>query len=448
MPALGSAPLAMPSSPLVFWDIVEESFDEAEFLWHRRESALDAHDRTLGDVEIWIESRLLGALDGLVVAGTAGVERLLAPGLDSEDLSRVAVSAYALISSGSVQGIQLFKTAFLGATDERLVALRRGIELVPGGVDALAPAMKDAPPLVFAAFLDACAFKRQPPGQEIGDLLASRSAHVQRAAARLLRFAPDSTQRTWFPKSLGLSDLGAREIAVESYLIAGFPQARVFCRDLAAADISGSARMLLLLAMVGSAADHKVVLDALGLEARQPDAIWALGFGGRRAGADACIELLSQERHVKLAAEAFYAITGLDLKANGLLAPPPPEPDEIPFEQENLDANLEPGPEDLLPMPDIAGVIGWWNKERPRFDEETRYLAGRPVTMELLHKLLLSGPMRRRHAMAVELAVATRGRVQVETRAWVPEQRQQLAVSSALPVHSESGLPPIQGKKR
>jgi uncharacterized protein (TIGR02270 family) len=443
----------MPSSPLVFWDIVEESLDEAEFLWHRREGALDAHDRTLNDVEIWVEGRLLGALDGLVVAGAAGVERLLVPGLDSEDLSRVAVSAYALMASGTAQGIQVFKTAFLGAADERLVALRRGFELVPGGVDALAPAMKDAPPPVLAAFLDACAFERRPPGQEIGDLLTSRSAPVQRAATRLLRFATDSMQRTWFSQSLGLSGLSdptAREIAVESYLIAGFPQARAFCRDLAAAEIQGSARMLLLLAMVGSAADHKLVLAALGSEARQADAIWALGFGGRKDGADACIELLSQKRHEKLAAEAFCAITGLDLYANGLLAPPPPEPDEIPFEQEDLDANLAPGPEDLLPMPDTTGVLDWWTKERPRFNRETRYLAGRPATRELLHKQLMIGPMRRRHAMAVEFAVGTRGRVQVETRAWVPEQRQQMAAFPALPsdLYATSGRPPIQGKNR
>jgi uncharacterized protein (TIGR02270 family) len=228
---------------------------------------------------------------------------------------------------------------------------------------------------------------------------------------------------------LGLPDPTARDIAVESCLITGFPQARPLCRDLAAAEIRGSEHMLLLLAMVGSAADHKILLTALGGQPRQPATIWALGFGGRREGADACLDLLAQDRHVRLAAEAFCAITGLDLEAAGLLEPPPPESDEpISFEADDLDADLEPKPDDLLPMPKIGGVISWWNKERPRFDVETRYQSGRPVTIELLQTLLAEAPMRRRHVFAVELAVRTQGRFQVETRALASEQRRQMGL--------------------
>lgn len=426
---------SLPPSPPVAWSIVEESGDEAEFLWQRRDAMLDAPDRTLSDVETWAEERLLGALDGLVVAGEAGVDRVLGPMLASDESARVSVSAWALLSIGSATAVDVFRSAFLSATGARLTALRCGLELIPAAIPALGPSTQGASPVVLAAYLEACAFaRRSPDGQDLVGLLASRSVEIQRAVAYGLRFAPTAVQQACYPVILTLSDPEARSLAVESYVVAGFPQAKDGCRMLAAAEVRGCARMLLLLAMVGSLSDHKVVVKALGKEARQRDAIWALGFGGRRDGADACIELLAQKRHVRLAAEAFCAITGLDLDANGLVVAPAPEPDEpVSFEEDDLDANLEPQPEDALPMPAVDGVIAWWNQHRPRFDASARYLGGRPADLNVLHDLLTRGPTRRRHALALEMAVRSAGRLQVETRTLVPEQRRQLAAFAEVP---------------
>jgi uncharacterized protein (TIGR02270 family) len=448
MPA-APTPAQRAGSPLVSWAIFEESLDEAEFLWQRRDGILVAHDQTLGDLEIWNEDRLQGAVAGLLVAGEAGLARVLGPGLGSEEPARAAVCAHALLASGLAMGGELFTSAFLQAADARLLSLRRGLELLPDAITALASAARAAPPPAHAAYLEACAFQRRAFGQELGDLLVSRDASVQRAAARLLRFVDGNTRQACQGAALGLNDAEARDLAVESLLIAGLPQARGACRELATAQINASACMLLLLAMLGTADEHKLVLAALGNEARQPAAIWALGFGGRREGADACIDLLTQGRHEKLATEAFCAITGLDLGAAGLLASPPPEADEpISFEDDNLDADLAPKPEERLPMPEISGVVRWWNQQRGRFAEPARYLAGRPFTVELLHHLLLHGPMRRRPALALELAARTQGRVQVETRAWASEQRLQLAAFAALPreVPAASGPPPGRGR--
>jgi uncharacterized protein (TIGR02270 family) len=432
----GLAVVTPPPAALVFWDIVEESFDEAEFLWGRRDAALEAHDRTLAQVEIWIEERLLGALEGLCVAGPAAVDRMLAPALEGDDCSRIAASAYALLSGGTAQGAEVFSSAFLRASGTKLAALRRGLELVEDTRvrAALAASVKGSSPAVHAAFLDACVFRGLPVSPDFGNLLASASADLQRAAARLLRFAPPPVQREWLAHALNLKDRAAREVAVETGLVADFPGTWALCCDLAAAQIRGSAAMLLLVAMLGSEHDHEMVLAALATEGLRRDAIWALGFGGRRSGADACVELLAQDRHVKLAAEAFCAITGLDLRAAGLIAPPIPEADEpIAFEQEDLDADLEPRLEELLPAPDVGGVIRWWNEQRPHFDGDSRYMGGRPASFDLLYSTLVNGPMRRRHVTAVELAIRTEGRVQVQTRALVPTQRRQMAAFAGLP---------------
>jgi uncharacterized protein (TIGR02270 family) len=438
----GLAVVTPPPAALVFWDIVEESFDEAEFLWGRRDAALEAHDRTLAQVEIWIEERLLGALEGLCVAGPAAVDRMLAPTLEGDDCSRIAASAYALLSGGTAEGAEAFTSAFIHAAGTKLAALRRGLELVADGRVhlALAASVKGSSPAVHAAFLDACAFRGLAVSPDFGNLLASASADIQKAAARLLRFAPAPVQREWLARALNLKDRAAHEVAVETGLVAGFPGTWALCCDLAGAQIWGSAAMLLLAAMLGSERDHKMVLAALATEGLQRDAIWALGLGGRRSGADACVELLAQDRHVKLAAEAFCAITGLDLSAAGLVAPPVPEADEpIAFEQEDLDADLEPRPEELLPTPDVGGVIRWWNQQRPHFDGDSRYMGGRPASFDLLYGTLVNGPMRRRHAAAVEMAIRTEGRIQVQTRALVPTQRRQMAAFAGLPREAFSG---------
>ena len=422
-------------APPVSWSIVEESLDEAEFLWSWREAALDAHDERPEGVDRRIEDRLQGAIEGLCVPGEAHIDRLLrllAPALDRGEPAIVAVAAHALLAGGTGEGFDCFAAAFWGATGSRLESLRRGLELIPSSSSYLglvAPS-RDAPDVARAAFLDACAFRGLPLETRAGELITSACPELQRAAARLLRHAPRVVADEHLARALDGSDLQAREIAVESGLIVGMPEAWAVARALAGAEVGGSAAMLLALAMLGSAADHGRVVEGLGRPSRQRDAIWALGFGGRRSGADACIDLLAQQCHAPLAAEAFCAITGLDLAVAGLVEPrPTPDEDDEspPFEDEDLADALVPRAEERLPEPDVPGLIRWWNQNRGRFDPGVRYLGGRPTGLRSLVDALADGPMRRRRPIAFELAVRTRGQLQIETRAFIAEQRRRLA---------------------
>src|SRR5690348_13244045 len=76
-----------------FWDLVEESLDEAAFLWKRWEGDLASPVRSLEDVRTWTEDRLEGSLDGVRVAG-AELVRLTREGLESEDPARLAVCGH------------------------------------------------------------------------------------------------------------------------------------------------------------------------------------------------------------------------------------------------------------------------------------------------------------------------------------------------------------------
>ncbi len=49
----------------------------------------------------------------------------------------------------------------------------------------------------------------------------------------------------------------------------------------------------------------------------------------------------------------------------------------------------------------------------PKLDARQRYLAGQPLTPQALLEALKTAPMRRRHALALELAFRSRGAIQV-----------------------------------
>lgn len=428
-------------SPPVSWSLVEESLDEAEFLWSWREAALEAHDETPDGVEQRIEDRLQGAIEGLCIPGPSEIDRLLrllAPALDRGEPAIVAVAAHALLAGGSAEGFDCFAAAFWGASGARLESLRRGLELISTAaphLGLLAPS-REAPAAARAAFLAACAFRGLPIEPRVDELVGSANVELQREAARLLRHAPRTVADEPLTRALGATDARARELAIESGLILGLPEAWRVGRSLALADVNGSGALLPAVAMLGAPADHDGVLRLLGRPQRQRDAIWALGFAGRRSGADACVDLLAQERHVGLAVEAFCAITGLDLAGAGLIAPRTAagqEDDSPLFEDDDLDSVLVPRAEERLPEPDVSGVIRWWNQNRARFDPDVRYLAGQPHSPQRLAGVLATGPMRRRAPIAFELAVRTHGCLQVEPRAFIADQLRQLAAVAGPP---------------
>jgi uncharacterized protein Usg len=77
------------------WDLVEESLDEAVFLWKRWEADLASSVRNLEEVRSWTEDRLQGALDGVRVAGHDLV-RLTQAAVGGDDPTQLTVCAHLL----------------------------------------------------------------------------------------------------------------------------------------------------------------------------------------------------------------------------------------------------------------------------------------------------------------------------------------------------------------
>jgi len=132
------------------------------------------------------------------------------------------------------------------------------------------------------------------------------------------------------------------------------------------------------------------------------------GIVGDPAFVPGLIGMMSVPELMRIAAEAFCTITGVNLVDAKLDAPPPPA---------NDDAPVQVDPDDDLPWPDPQRVFAWWENNETRFEPETRYLLGQPVTPEHLHAVLRHGNQKQRYGAALELAMRTPGTPVFETGA-------------------------------
>jgi hypothetical protein len=106
-------------------------------------------------------------------------------------------------------------------------------------------------------------------------------------------------------------------------------------------------------------------------------------------------------------------------------------PDVPAFEDDDLDANLVPPAEALWPLPDVDAVQRHWNARRSQFAPDVRHIHGRPATSDVVLAMIETGPMLRRPDLVLELNVKTRGKYDVEPRAFTPRQRKMMARSRA-----------------
>jgi uncharacterized protein (TIGR02270 family) len=199
-----------------------------------------------------------------------------------------------------------------------------------------------------------------------------------------------------------------------------------------------------LIAIVGNAGDHSRLIESVAAGHVDEARVWALGFCGRPLAAQVCVGLLRHpdERIVRLAFEAFCAITGLPGDNPAVSVPElrpgdrdlaEPEGSFAVIEQRSdaaLDAEIAVGLDPMvmrLPRPKPEAVEAWWSSAQARFDPSKRYLYGRVADLEVVQAVYLDGPSRRRHLLGYEMNLRTRSRVQPSTRAFAARQVRQLA---------------------
>jgi uncharacterized protein (TIGR02270 family) len=417
----------MPTTePKFMWDVVEEHLDEAAFLSSQWERALVSPKLALSSIANGVEERLRAHVDGLLTAGAPARERLLEPALASKDRTVAFAAALAMLESSGREGFDAVVQRLDEAGPEGNAPFVRSLELARrADVDGelLALAGSGSPRRVGPA-LDTLAFRRVPVP---ADLLLSASAMKMPAvlppALRAARLAGPKALPL-VHRSLSSPVPEAREAALESGLVLGLRSAWAACRETVEAREPGSAFALLGLGLGGEASDVDLIARAAAEKSLRHAALFALGFTGRAAAADACLTHLRDENVARLAAEAFSAITGLAIEGEFRAPEPPPREEPIPLEEEDLDANLVPGPEAALPLPAAGAVEAWWKSSRAKFDPRARFVGGKAYDAAAGLAAFVEGPMRRRHALGLELAIRSKGEYALQTRGWAADQIQ------------------------
>lgn len=428
-------------SPLLLWERVEESADEAEFLWRLWERALRSETYNLRKVASFSEDRLLGALDGLRVGGDAAYDRVLFPALASEEPQRICAAACVLAQDASPQGVDALAAHWRGADGPVLSSLQRGVELAatPALLAELSVRLRGAAPSALAALLETYAFAGVDPGVLFHQAAVCEDPLLLRAHLRVAARLPQLADEATIMQSLAAKDPLLVEAAMIAGLVVGLPAAVIRLRAHMEPWAAAQSPLLSLLASIGDAGDRARLMELLPRPELRKGAVVALGFCGTQEAADACVALMRSGVVPRLAADAFCTITGLDLHEQRLIEPEP-DTEPVPFEQDDLDQDLSLKDEEMLPLPRTAGVIAWWDSHRDDFLPGRRYLAGQPISRAVLWQTLTDGPMRRRPPLALELAIRTQGQW-LQTTAFTAAQWQQLQQLKTLPGDALSRSP-------
>ncbi|MFV8755986.1 HEAT repeat domain-containing protein [Nannocystaceae bacterium ST9] len=418
--------------PALLWDVQEEHLGEAETCVELWEASLSSAIYTLAEVGAGPEERLMAHTQGMVIAGHPVLERLIRPVLDrelNEDRFRTAAAALTLLDGGGRDGPDRVLAYFPKARAHgwwgliRATHLSRRTDLAERILAEIEPL--DGLPL--AGRLEVLAGLGVDTGKPLRKWLHHGHPAIRRVAARLARHSSSSKILRQLLPMLRDPDPWLREAAIESALIRGLPGSwEAACDTAFARDTPASLRRSALawIAMQGDAEVHARLFDLL--ESRpSPDLLWAAAISGRPEAVVLALDLLDHPKLARLAGEVVTHVAGLsthdhrfwlDEGAAGGYGASASEA-LPPLARDDLDANLVP-PELLrLRRPDPERIREWWRAVEGYFSPAWRYLAGRPLDLAAMRAGLNDAPMRRRHPLALELAIRTAGVGLLDTRA-------------------------------
>lgn len=419
----------------MLWDVQEEHLGEAEFFFEVWERCIDSPIHSLLEVRVGPEERLMAHIKGLVIGGEPVLSRLVRPILDEDlddDRHRTAAAALAILDGAGRDGPELVLDYLPRAREAgrwglvRATHLSRRTDLA----ERLSASLPEHDGPALAGRLEALIGLSVDVGKHLRGYFKHDLLPVRRAAAHLARHSTSSKVLKRLLPLMRDRDPKLREAAIESALIRGLPGSwQVACEtafDPATPAGPGSLRRAALgwVAIQGDLATHRRLLARLR-ERPDPDLLWAAGITGRVDAAAIAIELLDHPTLARLAGELLTFVAGLgthddamwlDEGAHGSYGAD--EDDALPsLARDDLNANLIPPEERRLRLPNPATVRAWWSTARERLSPTLRHYAGWPLETALIERALYEAPMRRRHALALELEIRSAGIGLLDTRA-------------------------------
>lgn len=361
-------------------DILEEHFEELQFLWGQRRGILRSPQLTMREL-VDLDERIEAHAEGLMVAG----EQLLPfvqEHLVGDDSGAVFAAAYSLLRLGLENGVQKVLAVFQKAEGPALAGLKEALchAATPSVVASLGRLIGSAPPAVAVSAAEVLAFQRKldlKPAD--GDrFLKHEKAAVRQGAWRSAIGSvvlPASAYQTGFRDD----DAAVRREALLAAAWNKQPALLDHCRGARQLD------PLYLLAVLGKPSELPRIETAGKAMELGPNRLKVLGAFGHPGVVEWILKALAgpDPRAAVAAGLAFTKITGVDVASDKRVQLPPEDgstPDE--FEKEFLDE---------AHLPDADRASAEWLKTKDRFAKGTRWCRGfdlsQGATSEVLARL-------------------------------------------------------------
>ena len=362
--------MRVPGRPPVLPDVVEEHFDELDWLWEHRDANVFTPDWTLADLA-WCEERAEAHLDGLRLAELHGIHLARARLRAGEPPAALAAPPV-LCAGPPAAHVDPVRAALRTGEPRVLDGVRRALRHdLP---QALQPLLRElaggADPLRAAAALDVLAFRREPLPQFDARLLTDAPAPARcLALAAAARAATAGLEET-FERALADAEPAVRRAGMLAAAHVGWAPLLPRLREAALRRAAPDAEAVSLPGATGEAAEERLVRGCLDRPDLAAHAVQALGALGRVTAMPRLLDLLSDPQLGVLAAKAYLRLTGSEAAFGAM---PFPRPQMAEGEDES---------EDLPPAP--AAARADWQRRQGSMPAATTWSYGCPVPHDAL----------------------------------------------------------------
>ena len=403
--------------------IIEQHAEEAAFLWLLRDAAIYQPHYALEDL-VELDERIEAHLDGLRLANNVGWE-IVQAALSWEEPGEVFTAAVLAVETLEPERVQAVLAVGLSQPElTRAIISALGwhsLDKVSYVINQLSEAADAEQRRLGMAAL---AIHRVDPGYRLDKAILDENINLRtrslRAAGELGRQdllpkllqqcqAEDEATRFWAAWSATL--LGDREQALEILKTVSLSSSAFNRRALSillrSLDINQATEWLRVIAQ-----DNK----------RLRHLITGMGIVGDPYHIPWIITQMNHPEVARLAGETFTFITGVNLADQDL------EGDELENKvihptEDPEDESVELDQDEDLPWPNLTLIQAWWQEHQAEYHSKTRYLLGKPITVQHCQQVLVTGLQRQRIAAALELKLMQPSAPLFETRA--PGIRQQ-----------------------
>ena len=350
--------------PPVLIDIVEEHFDELDFLWEHRESNVFTRDWTIEDLAEH-EERAEAHLDGLRLAELHAVD-MANERIAGEETFAALAATLVLFETGCEEPRERIGEALRNAGMDAFQGIRIALRhcAVDGFTNPLQDLLAGDDPSRRSGALDILAFHRRPVSAPLDQVLAAEDPRTRSlalgAAGRL-----GALEASHVAAAMASPEPEVRRAALEAAARVGMPNLLPYCRDAASREIDPDPVAVGFLGLLGDAADVATLHAVLARRDLAAAAIGAFGAMGRVEAVPLLIELMADDDLGVTATEAYRRITGAsDVEGEK----PFPRPEVAEGEDED----------EALP-PDPAKARADWERRAPQMTPDVRWQSGLPV---------------------------------------------------------------------